>query len=192
MVLETGIQLPFGSMLKLKKEITMRKRFIKNVSMKFFSAMLIVTIMFCFGSPNLEMAYAITGTPGSTKTTYNPDGSVKQERVYGDDGRAEKDVDYNHGGVGHTFPHEHNWDWSTDPPTRQEGIPVPPTPCPAPTPDQSSNTGKTGVNDGQTGSNTGEVVEKAAVGAVVATALYLVVSEGLRIVFPLRNLIPVP
>ena len=112
---------------------------------------LIVATIFCFGSSNIETAYAITGTPGSTKTTYNSDGSVKQERIYGEDGRAEKDVDYNHGGVGHTFPHEHTWDWSTDPPTRQDGVPVPPTPCPAPTPDQSPNTGKTGANEGQAG-----------------------------------------
>lgn len=170
----------------------MRKSFLKNVSMKFFSAVLIVATIFCFGSPNIETAYAITGTPGSTKTTYNPDGSVKQERIYGDDGRAEKDVDYNHSGGRHTFPHEHTWDWSTDPPTRQDGVPVPPTPCPTPTPDQSPNTGKTGANEGQTGSNIDEAVEKAAVGTVVATVLYFVVSEGLRIVFPLRNLIPVP
>lgn len=177
----------------------MRNRIMKNVSMKLFSAVLVVAIMFCFGSPKPETVYAVTGSPGSTRTLYNPDGSIKQERTYGPDGRAEKDVDYNHGGVGHTFPHEHTWDWSTGQPNRQEGVPLPPTPCPAPTPDQSANNGKTGVSDGQsgvsdglTGSDVGEAVGKAAVGTAVATILYFVVSEGLRIVFPPRNLIPIP
>lgn len=170
----------------------MRKKSIKNWSIKIFSAVLIVAIMLCFGSSNLETAYAVTGSPGSTRTIYNPDGSVKQERTYGPDGRAEKDVDYNHGGSEHTFPHEHTWDWSTGQPKRQGGVPISPTPCPTPNPGQSSNAGKTGVSGGQTGSNVGEAVEKAAVGTVVVTVLYFIVSEGLRVVFPLRNLIPIP
>jgi RHS repeat-associated protein len=51
-----------------------------------------------------------TGEPGSTGKLYNPDGSLKQERVYGPDGKALKDRDYNHGGSGHTFPHDHVWE----------------------------------------------------------------------------------
>ncbi|MDR2570582.1 MAG: RHS repeat-associated core domain-containing protein, partial [Oscillospiraceae bacterium] len=53
-----------------------------------------------------------TGEPNSTGRLYNPDGTIKQEREYGPDGRAERDTDYNHGGVGHEFPHTHEWDWT--------------------------------------------------------------------------------
>ena len=45
--------------------------------------------------------------------------------MYGPDGRAEKDTDYNHSGEdSHEFPHEHEWDWNKTPP-RQPGVPVP-------------------------------------------------------------------
>lgn len=55
-----------------------------------------------------------TGEPNSSVDKLNPDGSVKQRRYYGPDGRAKEDIDYNHGdGDGsHTFPHRHTWDWS--------------------------------------------------------------------------------
>ena len=49
-----------------------------------------------------------TGKPNSTETLYNPDGSKKQTREYGEDGQAKKDTDYNHGGS-HKFSHEHVW-----------------------------------------------------------------------------------
>lgn len=68
------------------------------------------------------------GQADSKDTLYNPDGSPKQDRWYGPDGKAEKDRDYNHGGVGHEFPHDHEWDWNKNPP-RQPGVPVP-TPYP--------------------------------------------------------------
>lgn len=56
--------------------------------------------------------------PNSSADKLNPDGSVKQRRYYGPDGRALEDIDYNHsnGDGTHTFPHRHSWDWSQYPP----------------------------------------------------------------------------
>ena len=51
------------------------------------------------------------GSPNSTGKLYNPDGSIKQERVYGPNGEPLRDIDY-----GHTHhhpdidgPHVHDW-----------------------------------------------------------------------------------
>lgn len=56
----------------------------------------------------------VTGQPSnSSADLLNLDGSVKQRRYYGLDGRAQMDIDYNHTDNGtHTFPHIHVWDWS--------------------------------------------------------------------------------
>ena len=77
---------------------------------------------------NMGLVFSLpyVGTPNSTAYDYNPDGSIKQKREYGPDGKATKDTDYNHGGVGHTFPHEHEWDWNSNSP-RQPATPVPDT-----------------------------------------------------------------
>lgn len=48
------------------------------------------------------------GEPGSSQTLKNPDGTPKQKRWYGPDGKAERDRDYNHQG-GVPFPHDHTW-----------------------------------------------------------------------------------
>ena len=53
-----------------------------------------------------------TGEPDSVGQLYNPNGDLKQERYYGPDGRAGYDVDYDHAGENHDFPHGHDWDWS--------------------------------------------------------------------------------
>ena len=50
-----------------------------------------------------------TGKPNSTETLYDEDGNIKQIREYDSQGNALKDTDYKHGGVKHTFPHEHIW-----------------------------------------------------------------------------------
>jgi len=56
---------------------------------------------------------ATGGEPNSSVDLLNPDGTVKQRRYYGPDGRAVEDIDYNHSDDGtHTFPHRHTWDWS--------------------------------------------------------------------------------
>jgi len=60
-----------------------------------------------------------TGEPNSTGKLYNPDGSLKQVREYGPDGKAKKDTDYSdHGNPKEhpDVPHEHDWDWSKNPP----------------------------------------------------------------------------
>jgi len=56
--------------------------------------------------------------PNSSADKLNPDGSVKQRRYYGPDGRAKEDIDYNHsdGDGSHTFPHRHTWDWTQSKP----------------------------------------------------------------------------
>ena len=69
----------------------------------------------------VENSLPTTGEPNSKRHKYNKDGSVKQEREYGPDGRALRDTDYNHSDDGtHEFPHIHDWDWSKIPP-RQPG-----------------------------------------------------------------------
>lgn len=50
-----------------------------------------------------------TGEPNSSADILNPDGSVKQRRYYDGDGNADWDIDYNHSGDNHTFPHKHKW-----------------------------------------------------------------------------------
>jgi RHS repeat-associated protein len=80
-----------------------------------------------------------TGTPGSTSTTTQPDGSPKQTREYGPDGKPKTDVDYGHD-HGQGDPHAHDFGRPSDgsPPTaadRAPGRPVQPTdPKPQPPP----------------------------------------------------------
>ena len=55
--------------------------------------------------------------PNSSADLLNPDGSVKQRRYYGEDGKAQMDIDFNHTDDGtHEFPHIHIWDWTQKPP----------------------------------------------------------------------------
>jgi RHS repeat-associated protein len=58
------------------------------------------------------------GEPGSTSTTTGPDGSPKQDRIYGPDGYPEQDIDYDHD-HGQGQPHIHDWSRPADgsPPT---------------------------------------------------------------------------
>lgn len=50
-----------------------------------------------------------TGESSSSKDLYNEEGSLKQRRYYDKNGNADLDIDYQHGGTGHTFPHRHDW-----------------------------------------------------------------------------------
>ena len=60
------------------------------------------------------------GDPNSSTDLLNPDGSIKQRRYYGPDGKAQQDIDYNHSDDGtHEFPHIHEWDWSKNPPRQK-------------------------------------------------------------------------
>ena len=49
------------------------------------------------------------GNPNSSKDLKGSDGKIKQRRYYDKDGNADMDIDYSHGGTGHTFPHRHDW-----------------------------------------------------------------------------------
>ncbi|HDR7367262.1 TPA: N-acetylmuramoyl-L-alanine amidase family protein [Bacillus toyonensis] len=58
------------------------------------------------------------GEPFSSQDLYDGTYGYKQRRYYDKDGKAEEDIDYNHGDEdkSHTFPHRHKWDWSKKPP----------------------------------------------------------------------------
>lgn len=103
-------------------------------------------------------------TPDSTVVI--PDGKGgSTTRTYGPDGKAVVDVDkgHNHNGAGD--PHAHDWDWGKKPP-RQPARPL--------TPEEQKN------------------VKRVAGGVTAGVIIYWVVSEASRILFPPRNLIPVP
>ena len=59
--------------------------------------------------------------PNSDKHLYDEKG-LKRTRHYGQDGRAEYDIDYHHPGKKHKFPHKHKWSWHGDVPSRGEAI----------------------------------------------------------------------
>ncbi len=69
-----------------------------------------------FVSSNIKSSIAVsslkslppTGDPNSSQTLPNPDGTPKQKRWYGPDGKAVRDRDYNHPGDV-PFPHDHEW-----------------------------------------------------------------------------------
>ena len=72
----------------------------------------------------------MTGQPGSTSQTTQPDGSPKQVRQYGSDGHPQTDVDHGHD-HGQGDPHAHDWSRPANggPPThenRGDGRPVRP------------------------------------------------------------------
>jgi hypothetical protein len=53
-----------------------------------------------------------TGVPNSTQEKCGPHGNVTQRRHYGPDGRALKNIDYDHDYEGVGIPHAHDWDWT--------------------------------------------------------------------------------
>lgn len=53
------------------------------------------------------------GSPRSSKDLKDKNGKLKQRRYYDEDGNADMDIDYSHGGVGHKFPHRHDWNNGT-------------------------------------------------------------------------------
>ena len=63
-----------------------------------------------------------SASPYSTGHLYL-NGSLKQVRVYGADGKAKYDVDYFHNGENHVFPHIHYFYWNLDKP-RKDGVPL--------------------------------------------------------------------
>jgi len=72
----------------------------------------------------------MSGEPGSTSQTTQPDGTPKQTRPYGPDGHPQTDVDYTQD-HGQSLPHAHDWGRPEDgsPPTHKDrgpGRPVTP------------------------------------------------------------------
>ena len=55
------------------------------------------------------------GQPNSISCLYF-DGQLKQQRIYGPNGKAIMDIDYFHPGPNHKFPHVHIFDWSIEDP----------------------------------------------------------------------------
>ncbi|MBP5426818.1 MAG: hypothetical protein J6Y29_02850 [Clostridiales bacterium] len=137
--------------------------------------------------------------PNSELKYYGDDGELIQIRSYGPDGRALQDIDYKHGGSNHKFPHTHDWDWSVgdNNPTRGDDVPLPGAkelPPKQKKKNPNSTRGqKSGKNqkkiDFSTLSNTAKIT--ATLGPA-GTIVYFVISEGSRIVFPIRNIIPMP
>jgi RHS repeat-associated protein len=62
---------------------------------------------------NQPKSNPMTGTPGSTSQTTQPDGSPKQVRRYGPDGHPKTDVDHGHD-HGQGDPHAHDWGRPSD------------------------------------------------------------------------------
>jgi RHS repeat-associated protein len=82
------------------------------------------------GTQTKPRSNPMTGEPGSTSQTAQPDGTPKQVRRYGPDGHPETDVDHGHD-HGQGDPHAHDWGRPQDgtPPThvdRGPGRPVKP------------------------------------------------------------------
>ena len=55
-----------------------------------------------------EKDFPTKSDPNSSKDLIQ-NGKVKRRRYYDKDGNADMDIDYSHGGTGHTFPHRHDW-----------------------------------------------------------------------------------
>jgi hypothetical protein len=70
-------------------------------------------------------ALPVEGEPGTTATKLHPDGSPKQVRQYGPDGKAQTDTDFHQSPAGN--PHAHDWDHSGNQPQRSDPRPIKPT-----------------------------------------------------------------
>ena len=60
--------------------------------------------------------------PNTRTNLYSEEGTLKQSRFYGENGKVFLDIDYAHSNAdnSHKFPHYHDWDWTKKPP-RQKG-----------------------------------------------------------------------
>jgi RHS repeat-associated protein len=124
----------------------------------------------------LQMQSSRTPAKGAPGTSINLPGDKpgqKTIRIFGDDGRAVKDIDFGHNhGAGD--PHAHDWDWTSDTP-RGPGRPLEP-----------------GENPDGPPIIDPDAAARAAEWATAGTVLYWIVSESSRVLFPPRNLVPLP
>ena len=164
-----------------------------------FSKLCTLVLVFGILFSMCPVSYAdgpVIGKPNSIQEIYNPDGSVKQRRQFDEYGRAKKDVDYNHGGGEHEFPHVHDWKWKDGKPDRDD----PRRPKEGELKEAEEKARKQKEEEAaeqaeEAAQKAKEAAKEAAkeitAGAIVGTALYFLISEGSRVVFPPRNLIPV-
>ena len=142
--------------------------------------------------------------PNSELRDYDYDGELLQIRRYGPDGRAIQDTDYCHSGPNHKFPHTHEWDWSKgdNNPNREDGVPLPgATELPPKKNNKNDKQGGKGQKRGRgkkRKTNLSKIskaakktAKRAAALGAAGTVVYFIISEGSRIVFPIRNFIPV-
>lgn len=129
--------------------------------------------------------------PNSELKEFNNEGRLKKIRKYGHDGRAIQDIDYEHGGPNHKFPHTHDWNWSAgdNNPNREDGVPLPG--AKKLPPKQKSKKNRKGQNKKIRPSKISEVAKETVTLGTAGTIVYFIISEGSRIIFPVRNLIPV-
>jgi len=60
-------------------------------------------------SSSIRRTGVTINTANSTGLLPNSDGSIRQGRTYDPDGNPVRDRDFNHGGAGHEFTHDHEW-----------------------------------------------------------------------------------
>ena len=183
---------------------------------KIVKMMLFVFVVFAFCGVKGQVSYAgdwttrlpSIGLPNSVGYEYGSEGQITKERRYGPDGRAIQDTDYEHGGSNHKFPHDHEWDWSkgNKKPDRKPGVPRPGAKkLPQKQKDKNDENNKKGkrprkrwsirrIVDRLKGVKFPQIskgAKKAAALGTAGTITYFIISEGSRIIFPVRNLIPV-
>ena len=157
-----------------------------------FSKLCTLLLVFGILFSTCSVSYAETpkiGKPNSTLEMYNRDGSLRRRRQFDENGKAKKDVDYNHTGENHEFPHVHDWKWKGDESKRDDASPK------EGELEEAEEKVKKEKEEEQAAKKSKEAAKDAAkgitIGAALGTALYFIISEGSRVVFPPRNLIPI-
>jgi len=67
-----------------------------------------------FNSNNPNASNPFRGEPGDVSQSNNSKGNKSQERLYGDDGYPDFDIDYDHSHGNSGMPHGHQWDRPID------------------------------------------------------------------------------
>jgi len=67
-----------------------------------------------FDTNNSNTSNPFRGEPGDVSQSNNSKGNKSQERLYGDDGYPDFDIDYDHSHGNSGMPHGHQWDRPAD------------------------------------------------------------------------------